>query len=224
MVRKSFSPGWDVALCIFMPGFVFDLVLIRRLSVAFGLQQKELGGKNFGKAKKVSICSLAIFFLYTACTWLCWILFFIYVFSSAILQRPNDIESLLIKYQLLSLTFGSASLILFAIIFNTLRKQEKAVEELWEEVSVQCSPFQHASSVNQSECENQSLHMRHGDTELLDSVERFFDAYSFDDPSTAHEIWMDLPLSIKAIISRSNPEAADVMSQADEQMEQLEQE
>ena len=56
----------------------------------------------------------------------------------------------------------------------------------------------------------------------LDDIEQFFHMYSFEDPSKAHEIWMELPTRSKAIIVKSNPEAADVMRQVDEQLREIE--
>ena len=49
-------------------------------------------------------------------------------------------------------------------------------------------------------------------------MEQFFEVYSFEDPSRAHEIWMELPSRTKELITRCSPEAADVMKRADEEM------
>jgi len=55
-------------------------------------------------------------------------------------------------------------------------------------------------------------------------VEQFFRVYSFTDPSRAYEIWVELPTESKAVIARANPEAADVMKQADQQLREIEEE
>ena len=55
-------------------------------------------------------------------------------------------------------------------------------------------------------------------------LELFFDVYSFEDPSRAHEIWMELPLRSRQTIARCNPEAADVMIDADRQLKDIEEE
>ena len=52
----------------------------------------------------------------------------------------------------------------------------------------------------------------------FEDMERFFHAYSFEDPSRAYELWMDLSDRTKSLIARSNPEAFYVMKQADYQM------
>jgi len=64
-----------------------------------------------------------------------------------------------------------------------------------------------------SESENDS-----SDSESLDNMRQFNEFYSFEDPSRAHEIWMELPANEKELIARVNPVAADVMKQADKQL------
>ena len=59
---------------------------------------------------------------------------------------------------------------------------------------------------------------------LANDVGKFFDEYSFEDPTSAHEIWMTLPSATKSFIARVHPEAADVMEQTDQQLLLVEQE
>ena len=56
-----------------------------------------------------------------------------------------------------------------------------------------------------------------------DQTERFFQAYSFEDPSKAYEIWVELPAEKRISIARTNLEAADVMEQIDQQLKLIEQ-
>ena len=56
----------------------------------------------------------------------------------------------------------------------------------------------------------------------LSNLKLFNQAYSFDDPSRAHEIWLGLSSNEKEIIVSFNPEAADIMQQIDDQMKLVE--
>jgi len=92
-------------------------------------------------------------------------------------------------------------------------KQEEVVEELWTDISMKSSPR------GRVRFENSSVPVVEHNT-----LDRFLRAYSFEDPSEAHEIWVELPADKKETIDRMFPEAAYVMEQADEQMRLMESE
>jgi len=206
MAKKYFNPCCDVFLCL-LPGIIFDFIFLYRLSSAFQEQLVTLDRKNRRKENGVPMCLLILFLITGLPKFYSGELFYSHG------QEPD--AQIFIAVQ---------SCLSYAFFFFALRKileQERAVEELWDSNS---------TDQNEPECESPDRYQRPSrsrescscsTSQAVDAMEQFFEAYSFDDPSRAHELWMDMSERAKQLIAISNPQAADVMEQADEEMEEI---
>jgi len=109
--------------------------------------------------------------------------------------------------------------ILQVAIIRRLKDQEHLLVQLWNRQPQERTNRSHPySSYN----EDRDVRFRgNGSPDNLVEIERFYDYYSFEDPSRAYDIWMDMPTRAKDFIRQNDPEAADVMEQADNELEQI---
>jgi len=204
MAGYSFSPCCDAFLC-FLPFNTPRTILYYRLSCSFEHQQKMLDRKNDSIVKKVRIYLLILF------------VFLNLVLYGLLLGRGY--LSVAQVYPLNAYIFdeivinsfvvlvGIFAWILNFVILRRLTKQEEAVEKLWKSYFPQ----------------NYLLQTDHPAYKAVQcDLEHFYEVYSFEDPCSAHEFWMELPAEKKSLIARTNPEVADVMEQIDEQQRLIE--
>jgi len=181
-------------------GFLHSTRLIRRLSVSFSVQQKGLDMRIVSKQVNTASlgCSEAFYFVgFVSCGY--GLLFYFFADASDFTYYNLPFFRIQIIISIISFVVSEIS---FAFAFKEVLKQEKAVEKLWNDISTgEHCPYEADSEIGQ-----------------------FCDAYSFEDPSRAYDIWVNLSTRAKAWIAQTNPQAVDVMRQVDQEMKLIEQE